>query len=138
MRICPQSVGIIHFIGIGGIGMSGIAEVLHSLDYSVRGSDLTENANVQRLKKLGIPVFIGHAEHQVEDAAVIVVSSDIKANNIELQQARALSLPVVRRAEMLAELMRLKPSIARSEEHTSELQSLMRISYAVFCLTQTT
>lgn len=117
MRVCPQSVGVIHFIGIGGIGMSGIAEVLHSLNYSVRGSDLTENANVQRLKKLGIPVFIGHTAHQVEDAALIVVSSDIKPDNIELQQARTLSLPVVRRAEMLAELMRLKPSIAVAGTH---------------------
>ncbi|AIL12698.1 UDP-N-acetylmuramate--alanine ligase [Candidatus Paracaedimonas acanthamoebae] len=117
MRMCPQSVGVIHFIGIGGIGMSGIAEVLHSLNYSVRGSDLTENANVHRLKKLGIPVFIGHAANQVEDAALIVVSSDIKPDNIELLQARVLSLPVVRRAEMLAELMRLKPSIAVAGTH---------------------
>lgn len=117
MRVCPQSVGVIHFIGIGGIGMSGIAEVLHSLRYSVRGSDLTENANVQRLKKLSIPVFIGHAKQHIEDAALIVVSSDIKPDNIELQQARDLSLPVVRRAEMLAELMRLKPSIAVAGTH---------------------
>lgn len=117
MRICPQSVGIIHFIGIGGIGMSGIAEVLHSLNYSVRGSDISENANVQRLKNLGIPVLIGHAAEHVEDAALIVVSSDIKPNNIELMQARSLSLPIVRRAEMLAELMRLKPSIAVAGTH---------------------
>ncbi|MBN9413352.1 MAG: UDP-N-acetylmuramate--L-alanine ligase [Candidatus Paracaedimonas acanthamoebae] len=117
MRVCPQSVGIIHFVGIGGIGMSGIAEVLHSLNYSVRGSDLTENANVQRLKKLGIPVFIGHQSHQVDDAALVVVSSDIKSDNVELQQARILSLPIVRRAEMLAELMRLKPSIAVAGTH---------------------
>ncbi len=117
MRVCPQSVGVIHFVGIGGIGMSGIAEVLHSLNYSVRGSDIAESANVQRLKKLGIPVFIGHAADHVEDAALIVVSSDIKSDNIELQKARSLSLPVVRRAEMLAELMRLKPSIAVAGTH---------------------
>ncbi|OJX09578.1 MAG: UDP-N-acetylmuramate--L-alanine ligase [Caedibacter sp. 37-49] len=117
MRVCPQSVGVIHFVGIGGIGMSGIAEVLHSLKYSVRGSDIAESANVQRLKKLGIPVFIGHAAQHVEDAALVVVSSDIKSDNIELQKARSLSLPVVRRAEMLAELMRLKPSIAVAGTH---------------------
>lgn len=117
MRVCPQSVGIIHFVGIGGIGMSGIAEVFHSLNYSIRGSDLTENTNVQRLRNLGIPIYIGHAAHQVEDAALIVVSSDIKSTNVELQQARSLGLPVVRRADMLAELMRLKPSIAVAGTH---------------------
>ncbi len=117
MRVCPQSVGVIHFVGIGGIGMSGIAEVFHSLNYSVRGSDITESANVQRLKKLGIPVFIGHAAQHVEDAALVVVSSDIKSDNIELLKARSLSLPVVRRAEMLAELMRLKPSVAVAGTH---------------------
>lgn len=117
MRIVPQSVGIIHFIGIGGIGMSGIAELLHTLGYFVRGSDISENANVRRLRLLGIPIFIGHEVAHVQDAAVVVVSSDIKANNVELSAARAMSLPVVRRAEMLAELMRLKPSIAVAGTH---------------------
>jgi UDP-N-acetylmuramate--alanine ligase len=117
MYVSPQSVGIIHFIGIGGIGMSGIAEVLHGLGYFVRGSDIFENANVQRLRLLGIPIFIGHDAIHVQDAAVVVVSSDIKKDNIELQAARALSLPVVHRASMLAELMRLKPSIAVAGTH---------------------
>jgi UDP-N-acetylmuramate--alanine ligase len=117
MYVVPQSVGIIHFIGIGGIGMSGIAEVLHTLGYFVRGSDISENANVQRLRLLGIPIFTGHDAAYIQDAAVVVVSSDIKSHNVELCAARALSLPVVHRAEMLAELMRLKPSIAVAGTH---------------------
>ena len=104
----PRDIGPIHFVGIGGIGMSGIAEVLSNLGYSVRGSDIAESANVARLRKLGIAVAIGHEAENVEGAAVVVVSSAIRRDNPELAAAREARLPVVRRAEMLAELMRLK------------------------------
>src|SRR5580693_5977040 len=95
------NVGVLHFIGIGGIGMSGIAEVLHNLGYKVQGSDASDSYNTQRLKELGMPVFIGHEARHVESASVVVVSSAIKQDNPELVAARAARLPVVRRAEML-------------------------------------
>src|SRR5205085_4207198 len=95
----PRDIGPIHFVGIGGIGMSGIAEVLANLGYSVRGSDIAESANVARLRKMGIPVAIGHEVKNVEGAAVVVVSSAIKRDNPELAAAREARLPVVRRAE---------------------------------------
>ncbi|MBM3468646.1 MAG: UDP-N-acetylmuramate--L-alanine ligase [Alphaproteobacteria bacterium] len=117
MRIPPHTVKTIHFIGIGGIGMSGIAEVLHNLGYEVRGSDIAENANVQRLRQKGIIVKIGHEASNVQGAQVVVVSSDIKSGNIELQTARDQRIPVIRRAEMLAELMRFKLSVAVSGTH---------------------
>ena len=117
MRALPLDLGIIHFVGIGGIGMSGIAEVLHNLGYKVQGSDLVANANVQRLQGLGIPVFVGHRPENVATAEVVVISSAVKAGNPELEAARARFLPVVRRAEMLAELMRLKWSIAIGGTH---------------------
>jgi len=113
----PLDVGIIHFIGIGGIGMSGIAEVLHNLGYKVQGSDSAESYNTQRLKERGINVFIGHETKHVETASVVVISSAIKENNPELAAARALRLPVVKRAEMLAELMRFKIAIAVAGTH---------------------
>jgi UDP-N-acetylmuramate--alanine ligase len=103
MRALPLSIGTIHFVGIGGIGMSGIAEVLHNLGYSVQGSDVADSANVKRLRALGIPVAIGHAAENIGESAVVVVSSAIKAENPELAAARAMLLPVVRRAEMLGE-----------------------------------
>lgn len=117
MRIPPHTVRQIHFVGIGGIGMSGIAEVLHNLGYVVSGSDIAENANVDRLRKLGIGIHIGHREKNVAGAQVVVVSTDIKADNIEVVYARSMRIPVVRRAEMLAELMRLKFSVAISGTH---------------------
>ena len=117
MRIPPHTVKIIHFIGIGGIGMSGIAEVLYNLGYEVRGSDIAENANIQRLRQLGIVVTIGHEAKNIQGAQVIVVSSGINAANIELQSAREQRIPVIRRAEMLAELMRFKLSVAISGTH---------------------
>jgi len=117
MRAMPLNIGVIHFIGIGGIGMSGIAEVLHTLGYQVRGSDMADNANVKRLRGLGIEVFIGHSPANVEGAAVIVMSSAVKPDNPEIVTARELFIPVVRRAEMLAELMRLKWSIAVGGTH---------------------
>ena len=113
----PQDVGTIHFVGIGGIGMSGIAEVMNTLGYSVQGSDLAANANVERLRTQGIPVAIGHAEENLGEATIIVVSSAVKDDNPELAAARARFLPVVRRAEMLAELMRFKQSIAVGGTH---------------------
>ncbi|MBY0531968.1 MAG: UDP-N-acetylmuramate--L-alanine ligase [Xanthobacteraceae bacterium] len=113
----PLKLGTIHFIGIGGIGMSGIAEVLGNLGYSVRGSDVSDSVNVKRLREHGIGVVVGHKAANVEGAEVIVVSSAIKRDNPELVAARAKRLPVVRRAEMLAELMRLKSCIAIGGTH---------------------
>ena len=117
MRALPLSIGTVHFVGIGGIGMSGIAEVLHNLGYSVQGSDQAESANVTRLRDLGIEVFIGHSEDNVGDAGVVVISSAVKADNPEVVGARKRMLPVVKRAEMLGELMRLKWSIAVGGTH---------------------
>jgi len=117
MRTLPLDIGTIHFCGIGGIGMSGIAEVLHNLGYSVQGSDIAANANVKRLNGLGITVHIGHAAANVEAAQVMVVSSAIRPDNPEMIAARKRLIPVVRRAEMLAELMRLKWAIAVGGTH---------------------
>ena len=117
MRRLPLDLGTIHFVGIGGIGMSGIAEILHNLDYQVQGSDAAENANVRRLRDLGVPVTVGHAAENVENAQVVVVSSAVKETNPEVQSARARFVPVVRRAEMLGELMRLKWAIAVGGTH---------------------
>ena len=109
----PLETGLLHFTGIGGIGMSGIAEILHNLGYKVQGSDLSDNANVKRLRRLGIPVFIGQKAEQVQNAAFVVISSAVKADNPEYAAARAANIPIVRRAEMLAELARLRWSVAR-------------------------
>ncbi len=113
----PSTIGPVHFVGIGGIGMSGIAEVLHTLGFKVQGSDAADNANVQRLREKGIPVTVGQKAENLGDARVVVVSSAIKADNAELVAARAKFLPVVRRAEMLAELMRFKSAIAVGGTH---------------------
>ncbi|HET7716320.1 MAG TPA: UDP-N-acetylmuramate--L-alanine ligase [Bauldia sp.] len=112
-----RDIGPVHFVGIGGIGMSGIAEVLVNLGYRVQGSDVAENANVQRLRGLGVEVFIGHDAANLGEAQVVVVSSAIKRDNPELKLARERFLPVVRRAEMLGELMRLKQAIAIAGTH---------------------
>ncbi len=112
-----RDLGAIHFVGIGGIGMSGIAEALMTLGYKVQGSDVAENANVLRLREKKIPVAIGHAAANLGNAEVVVVSSAIKRDNPELKAARERLLPVVRRAEMLAELMRLKSAIAVGGTH---------------------
>ena len=117
MRTLPLSIGTIHFVGIGGIGMSGIAEVMHNLGYKVQGSDATESANVKRLEGLGIKVHIGHSADNLGDARVVVISSAVKPDNPEVVAARARLIPVVRRAEMLAELMRLKWAIAVGGTH---------------------
>jgi len=108
----PLDIGAIHFIGIGGIGMSGIAEIMHNLGYKVQGSDAADNANVKRLKAMGIPVKVGHAPENLGDAHVVVYSSAVKPGNPEFEAARLKGLPLVRRAEMLAEIMRLKSCIA--------------------------
>jgi UDP-N-acetylmuramate--alanine ligase len=113
----PRDIGPIHFVGIGGIGMSGIAEVLANLGYTVQGSDVAESANVKRLRDKGIKVSIGHDGKNVDGADVLVVSSAIKRDNPELMMARQRRLPVVRRAEMLAELMRLKSCVAVAGTH---------------------
>ena len=117
MRALPLDIGTIHFVGIGGIGMSGIAEIMANLGYSVQGSDVAENANVQRLRAMGIHVEVGHRAENVEVAQVVVVSSAIKADNPEVEAARTRFIPIVRRAEMLGELMRLKWSIAVGGTH---------------------
>ena len=113
----PRDIGPIHFVGIGGIGMSGIAEVLMNLGYTVQGSDVADSANVKRLRDKGIAVAIGHDGKNLDGADVVVVSSAIKRDNPELAAARAKRLPVVRRAEMLAELMRLKSCVAIAGTH---------------------
>ena len=117
MKTIPIDLGRLHFVGIGGIGMSGIAEVLNNLGYAVQGSDIAESANVQRLRDMGIPISIGHHADNLGDAAVVVISSAVKADNPEVVAARTQLIPVVRRAEMLAELMRLKASVAVGGTH---------------------
>lgn len=113
----PQNIGLVHFVGIGGIGMSGIAEMLHNLGHRVQGSDISDNANVQRLRAKNIPVSIGHKGENLGDSEVVVVSTAIRPDNPELIAARERSLPIVRRAEMLAELMRFRNSVAIGGTH---------------------
>jgi UDP-N-acetylmuramate--alanine ligase len=117
MSELPLSIGTMHFTGIGGIGMSGIAEILFELGYSVQGSDMSENANVKRLRAQGIPVMVGQSAENLGDAALIVTSTAIKADNPEVVAARARFLPIVHRAEMLGELMRLRWSVAVAGTH---------------------
>ena len=117
MKTLPLSIGTIHFVGIGGIGMSGIAEILHNLDYAVQGSDIAESANVRRLRDLGIEISIGHHGENLKGAEVVVISSAVKPDNPEVVEARARLIPVVPRAEMLAEIMRLKWGIAVAGTH---------------------
>jgi UDP-N-acetylmuramate--alanine ligase len=113
----PLDIGAVHFVGIGGIGMSGIAEVMVNLGYAVQGSDQAESANVKRLREKGVKIAIGHSAENLDGARVVVVSSAIKSDNPELIGARTQRLPVVRRAEMLAELMRLKSCVAIAGTH---------------------
>ncbi len=121
----PKEIGPIHFVGIGGIGMSGIAEVLINLGHNVQGSDANDNANVKRLRERGATVFVGHDAANIGDAAVVVVSTAIRRDNPELAAARAKRIPVVRRAEMLAELMRLKSCVAVAGTHGKTTTSLV-------------
>ncbi len=113
----PNDIGPIHFVGIGGIGMSGIAEVLLNLGYQVQGSDLKDSKITERLASLGAKIFIGQRAENLESAEVVVISSAIKSGNPELDAARMAGLPVVRRAEMLAELMRMKSNVAIAGTH---------------------
>lgn len=117
MRKVPFDIGTVHFTGIGGIGMSGIAEVMHNLGYKVQGSDISENANVKRLKAMGIEVATRQRSENIESANVIVVSTAIKKDNPEVIAARQKMIPVVPRSEMLAELMRLKWCVSIAGTH---------------------
>jgi UDP-N-acetylmuramate--alanine ligase len=130
MKGVGTDIGTIHFVGIGGIGMSGIAEVMHNLGYSVQGSDLAEGPSVERLRRRGITVHIGHAKENVEGSAVVVTSTAVRRTNPEVAFALEERIPVVRRAEMLAELMRLKSTVAVAGTHgktttTSMIASLL-------------
>src|SRR5258705_7231466 len=113
----PRDIGPIHFVGIGGIGMSGIAEVLANIGYTLTGPGVAEGGNVKRLRDKGVKVMVGHGAANIDGADVVVVSSAIRRDNPELAAARAQRLPVVRRAEMLAELMRLKSCVAIAGTH---------------------
>ena len=118
MDVLMKDKGMIHFVGIGGIGMSGIAEVLSTLGYGVQGSDMTENAQVKHLRALGISVSIGHKADRVDDSVwVVVMSSAVGEDNIEIREARQRRIPVIRRAEMLAEIMRFKHSVVIGGSH---------------------
>ncbi len=117
MKAMGTEMGTIHFVGIGGIGMSGIAEVMHQLGYSVQGSDIAENTVIEGLRKAGIPVMIGQSADNLGDAAVVVCSTAIRPDNPELVAAVERRLPRVRRAEMLAELMRMQSTIAVAGTH---------------------
>jgi UDP-N-acetylmuramate--alanine ligase len=117
MKGVGTDIGTIHFIGIGGIGMSGIAEVMHNLGYSVQGSDVAEGYVVEGLRAKGIRVMIGHKAENLGDAAVVVTSTAIKRGNPEVELALENRIPVIRRAEMLAELMRLKSTVAVAGTH---------------------
>ena len=130
MSELPLSIGTMHFTGIGGIGMSGIAEILFELGYDVQGSDVSENANVHRLREKGIRVIAGQSAENVENAALVVISTAIKADNPEVVAAKERFIPIVHRAEMLGELMRLRWSIAVAGTHgktttTSLIASLL-------------
>ncbi|HLY80059.1 MAG TPA: UDP-N-acetylmuramate--L-alanine ligase [Caulobacteraceae bacterium] len=116
-RPVPFDLGPVHFVGIGGIGMSAIAEIMLRIGYQVQGSDARASANAERLEKLGAKVFIGHAAEHIEGASALVFTSAVKADNPELAAARARRIPLVRRAEMLAELMRLQYSVAVGGTH---------------------
>ncbi len=117
MSELPLSIGTLHFTGIGGIGMSGIAEILFELGYQVQGSDSSENANVRRLRDKGIKVICGQAAENVADASIVVISTAIKPDNPEVMAARERFIPIVHRAEMLGELMRLRWSVAVAGTH---------------------
>ncbi|MFU7527729.1 UDP-N-acetylmuramate--L-alanine ligase [Qipengyuania sp. ASV99] len=130
MKGVGTDIGVIHFVGIGGIGMSGIAEVMHNLGYIVQGSDIKESPVVVRLREQGISVRIGQQKENVEGAAVVVTSTAVRRTNPEVAAALELRIPVVRRAEMLAELMRLKSTVAVAGTHgktttTSMIASLL-------------
>ena len=113
----PQNFGVIHFIGIGGIGMSGIAEILHKSGYKVQGSDISKSKITARLEKMGIKVYIGHNKLNIKNSSIIVYSSAVKQDNQEIINAKANFIPIIHRSEMLGELMRLRQSIAIAGTH---------------------
>lgn len=127
-----DNTGPIHFIGIGGIGMSGIAEVLHTLGFRVQGSDRADSANVKRLRGLGVPVVIGHSVENLGDAEVVVISTAVPRDNPELVEARRRFVPVVHRAAMLSELMRLRHAVAIAGTHgkTTTTSLVSQVLYA--------
>ena len=117
MRGVPTDIGTVHFVGIGGIGMSGIAEVMHNLGYDVQGSDISESYVIEGLREKGIKVMIGHAAENLDNVSVVVTSTAVKPGNPERDAALERRIPLVRRAEMLAELMRLKNTVAVAGTH---------------------
>src|SRR3546814_7500887 len=126
MRGVATDIGTIHFIGIGGIGMSGIAEVMHKLGYQVQGSDIADSYVVEGLRKKGIKVAIGHEASNVDGAQVVVTSTAVKRGNPEVEAALANRIPIVRRAAMLAELIRLKSTATLAGTHgTTQPTSLI-------------
>ena len=117
MKAYPARVGKIHFCGIGGIGMSGIAEILHDMDYKIQGSDTNTNNNVKRLQKKGIKIFSFQKSSNIRGISFLIISTAIKQDNPELLEARKKNIPVVHRSEMLGELMKIKWSIAIAGSH---------------------
>jgi len=111
MKINIASNEVIHFIGIGGIGMSGLAHIMHNMDFQIQGSDLNSNKNTDRLVKAGIKIYIGHNPKNIKKATMVVVSSAIKKNNIELIASKVKKLPIFKRGEMLANIVALKKNI---------------------------
>lgn len=131
--VYPSDFGVLHFIGIGGIGMSGIAEVMHNVGYRVQGSDMVVNSNVRRLQQSGVEISIGHAGGNLGSAAAVIISSAVPADNVEVQEAQARGLPLVARSEMLAELMRMKTCVAVGGTHgktttTSMIAALLDVA----------
>lgn len=133
MIISPLTVGTIHIIGIGGIGMSGIAEILHGMGHRVRGSDLSDSANTRRLRDQGIQIFVGNVAENVHGASVVVHSTDVKTTNPEMVEAKKLGIPIIHRAEMLAEIMRFKPTVAISGTHGKTTTTSMMASMLHDC-----
>ncbi len=133
MKHYPIDIGLVHFVGIGGIGMSGIAEIMHSIGFKIQGSDMTNNSNVKRLKEKGITIHIGHKAENLENVSAIVTSTAIKEDNIEVITAIEKQIPVLHRSDMLAELMRLKWSVSIAGTHgktttTSLVSNLFEIA----------
>ena len=117
LKPSPFELGPAHLVGIGGIGMSGIAEIMMNLGYKVQGSDVKDSANVERLREKGATVHIGHTPENVDGAGAVIISSAIRGDNVEVQAARAKGIPVVRRADMLAEIIRMKWTVAVAGTH---------------------
>ena len=118
----PFDLGPAHIVGIGGIGMSGIADVMITMGYDVQGSDIKDSDNIERLRQRGAKVFIGHKAENVKGAGTVIISSAIKGDNPEVAAARAAGIPVVRRANMLAEITRLKYTVCVAGTHGKRLQ----------------